>query len=127
MNETQIVDALRELAAKLGTTSEYLWQVLIRQAPISGVVNLLVCVVWVWVAVWGFRLVSRKTKRPPETKEDKFPRAEWNDEDRAAAWLLWGLYTLGGTIIVGCALEYIAGALLNPEYWALTQVLNEVH
>jgi len=127
MNETQIIDALRELAAKLGTTSEYLWQVLIRQAPISGTVNLLVCIAWAYIAVWGFRLVSAKTKLPPKTKDEPHPSSEWDDEGRVAAWILWGIYTLVGTIIAGCSLEYIVGALINPEYWALTQVLHQVH
>ena len=35
---------IEALAAKLGTTAEHLWGVLVRQAPISGAVDLVLCV-----------------------------------------------------------------------------------
>ncbi len=46
--DEQIEKLLRELAEKLGTTAEHLWGVLMRQAPISGVIGILVFVLNWW-------------------------------------------------------------------------------
>lgn len=123
MNE-QTEKLIRELADKLGTTAEHLWGVLIRQAGISGTINLLVCAAWCALLVWGYKLVRRKTTVPPESEKDKYPHAEWEDEGMAIAWAIWGIGTVITALTVGCNLEYIIGALANPEYWALKQIVR---
>lgn len=42
MNE-QTVKLVEQLAQKLGTTTEYLWNVLIKQAPISAAIDMIYC------------------------------------------------------------------------------------
>jgi hypothetical protein len=39
----ELTELLGKLADKLGTTVEKLWSVLLKQAPISGTVDLLLC------------------------------------------------------------------------------------
>ena len=105
MNE-ETATLLKELAEKLGTTSEYLWEALLRQAPISGTVDLLILAGW----VIGLMLMFRKLKK-------------LSDKDYIELlWLGWGLLA----IIVAFAflmLSNIIAALINPEYWALKQLL----
>lgn len=36
---------IEDMAAKLGVTAEHLWGVLVKQAPISGAVDLVICIV----------------------------------------------------------------------------------
>ena len=123
MNET--TDKLiRDLAEKLGTTADHLWGVLCRQATISGITNLFVIGVWAVMLVCAFKFVRRKTTAPPKTEEDRYPHAEWDDEGKAIAWVILAAATIITTLIVGCNLEYIIGSLLNPEYWALKQIVR---
>ena len=123
MNET--TDKLiRDLAEKLGTTADHLWGVLCRQATISGVTNLLVIGVWAILLVCAFKFVQRKTTTPLKTEEDRYPRAEWDEEGKSVARVVFGAATIITVLIVGCNLEYIIGSLLNPEYWALKQIVH---
>ena len=116
MNEatTKLVE---ELASKLGTTAEHLWGVLVRQAPISGVCDALAIVAWIIGLAWALRLVRSKTKEP----EDGY--AEWTGEGAFFAWLVWGLTAAFAMLVAGANLGCIVASIVNPEYWALKQVM----
>ena len=114
---------IRELAEKLGTSGEHLWGVLVRQAPITGAIDLLVIVAWAFAVVWVFCLVRAKTAKPMPTEADSYPRAEWYDEGAFMAWALWAVMAMMVAVIGGVSLSETIGALVNPEYWALKQVL----
>lgn len=122
--DDKTLQALTTLAAKLGTTAEYLWGVLLRQAPITGAIDLAVMAAWVAMAVFLIRLVRRKTTIPADTDEDRFPSAEWEGEDAAFAWAGAVAVALLTALIVGSKLSSVVAALLNPEYWALKQILR---
>jgi hypothetical protein len=122
MNE-QTEKLIRELADKLGTTAEHLWSVLIRQAAISGITNIIAILLWAWFAFWSFRLVRRKTTEIKS--EGGYFSAQWSDEGAALAWGIWGIGTFVIVAITGANLESIAGSLLNPEYWALKQIIGK--
>lgn len=124
MNQ-QTEKLLRELADKLGTTVEHLWSVLIRQAGISGVTNLIVIAVWLVILVWGYKLVRRKTKRPAKTDENKYPEAEWDDGVNLVAWGAFALAAVFTIMTVGTSAEHIAASLLNPEFWALKELIGK--
>ena len=115
---------IEAIANKLGTTAEHLWGVLVRQAPISGVVDLVLCVIIATVAVWFVALVKRKTTPPVATDEDRYPRAEWREE---AAFLAWGVALITGVFALACVIssaQEITAAFANPEYWALKQLVK---
>lgn len=123
--DDKTLQALTDLAAKLGTTAEYLWGVLMKQAPISGVVDLLVCAAWVVGMVGWAKFVRRKTTAPPKTDDDRYPHADWNDD--AGVGLAWVSVVIGAGItalVIGSHLSTIVAALVNPEYWALRQILK---
>lgn len=117
MNETTD-KVIRDLAEKFGTTTEYLWGVLCRQAPISGVTNLLVAAAWIALIICGFKFVSRKTG----DGNGAYP--EWAADGAFAAWLIWGFSAIIAAFWIGAALEGIVSSLLNPEYWALKQIIK---
>lgn len=112
MNETTD-KLLRDLAAKLGTTVDHLWAVLVKQAPIHSAVALLqyalialACYFWYRSAKWMY-----------QGKED----------ERMGAAICLIFSGIGLLIVAGFALfslpEVIAG-FFNPEYWALGRVMN---
>jgi len=112
---------IEALAAKLGTTAEHLWGVLVRQAPISGAVDLVLCVVIAAVTVWWVALVKRKTTCPPETKTN---RAEWRDEGAFLAWIVTVIFGVLALISAIVSAQGIVAAFANPEYWALKQLVK---
>jgi hypothetical protein len=123
--DDKTLHALTNLAAKLGTTAEYLWGALLRQAPITGTIDLLVMSAWVAGCVAWFRFVHRKTTRPAATDEDRYPRAAWNDEFGVGlAWMSVAVFVLISALVIGSELSNTVAALVNPEYWALRQILK---
>ena len=121
--DERIVVLSEKLAEKLGTTGEHLWGVLVQQAYISGGVRLTMLIVAAMVGISLFRFVVAKTTRPPKTTEDRYPKAEW-DEDKAAiasvAILMYLLFVIVTAII---SIPTIATAFINPQYWALSHFL----
>ena len=112
----QLVEAL---AAKLGTTAEYLWGVLLSQAPIHGVVTLLLAIGSILLATLLTVAAVVYSKRRDE------------DGCRVMSEGLVMLSTMGLLLLWLFVLSFVATqtqggiiALLNPEYWALMQVLK---
>lgn len=117
MND-QTIQALNVLAAKLGTTAEYLWGVLVRQAPITGALDLAVMAAWLVALIFSARFVHKNTAGDE-------PR--WDDE--AARFFAWGGVWLGAlfvALIGGIIIPSAVSAILNPEYWALKQLLGAI-
>lgn len=114
MNE-QTDKLIQELANKMGTTAEHLWSVLVRQAAIDGwaclVLNslLLAGMVGFWLLFW------RHTR-----KLDKYDRGEV-----PVFYVIFAPFTILLLFIpVLNTINTILPCLLNPEYWALKQILK---
>ncbi len=120
----KVIPLLEQLAAKLGTTIDKLWGVLLKQAPISGTVDLFLCIGLILVAVRCFRFVKRMTTVPPKTLEDLYPHAKWEDEGAGFAWVGVGFLLLVVGLIVIFSVHNIAATFFNPEYWALKEILS---
>ena len=109
---------IRALAEKLGTTAEHLWMALVKQAPITAAVDLLVLIGWAAACFWVVKKVAQKTKEPSDGY------AEWRGEGAFFAWagaaMLCGLTLLIG----GASLSGIVAGFVNPEYWALKEVMK---
>jgi uncharacterized membrane protein len=121
--DDKTLQALTALATKLGTTAEYLWGVLLKQAPITGLVHLALLTSLVVMAVWWTRVVIDKTTER-EVNGFSYPRAEWQDEEALAGWLSVAAFAFLAFLFVITNLADTVAALLNPEYWALKQILK---
>jgi len=112
MNEA-MQNMIEQLAAKLGTTTEHLWGVLCRQAPSSAVVGLACNAAIIWVVVLAWRKLSR---------------IDFDGmDDNLGKGILYGCLALATAIAlvcIFCELPVQIAGLLNPEYWALKQVLK---
>ena len=111
MNEATLI-ALKEMALTLGTTTEYLWAALLRQAPITGTLHVVLLVVFLAVLSYSmYQFVKQlNLTAVPETLPVYSTLA-----------VLSGL----GLIIEILLLNRTLSALLNPEYWALMQILGK--
>lgn len=111
--DEKALEALRELAAKLGTTSEHLWRVMLEaqkyEAILSGIWTL-VCIVGI-VACW---------------KLFKWGCANdtYSNENGIIAKVAGGM--IGAILVLPTTANFNAmvRALLMPEYQALQQVLR---
>ncbi len=114
MNE-ETTKLIQQLAEKFGTTAEHLWNVLVRQAPISAGCDILISIASVLIAYWFFRLIHIKTT---DTEEKE---ADWKEEGAFVAWLLLGLFIVITSICILGSIEGVVSGFVNPEYWALKQ------
>ena len=113
--DDKTLQALTALAAKLGTTAEYLWGVLLKQAPITGVVDFLVCAGWIACVVAWAKFVKRKTATPARTDDGRYPHAEWSDEVGVGpSWVSVVIVACITALVVGSGLSTIVAALANP-------------
>jgi hypothetical protein len=122
--DDKTLQALTALAAKLGTTAEYLWGVLLKQAPIAGMIDIAMMAVWMLATVMWCRYVLRKTTKPKATDEDRYPSADWEGEASFFSWLSVVVFALATAIFVTCNVSMATAALVNPEYWALKQIFQ---
>ena len=110
-----VMKVLEPLAAKLGVTIEYLWQVLLQQALIAGLTD---------VVLWGVTTVAIcYTIR--YWRWAVANRCEWREAIFMGPIAVSVVVSIL-TIIQLCGLSETMAALLNPEYWALHKVLSLV-
>ena len=114
---------IEDMAAKFGTTAEHLWGVLVKQAPISGAVNLALCIVIATAAIWWLKIVIRKTK-PVSPGPNKHPGAEWEYDTAVPAYISAAVAVILAIAFILMSANGIVTSFLNPEYWALLQLLK---
>jgi hypothetical protein len=123
--DDKAIALINTLAQKLGTTAEHMFAVLVRQAPIDGVARLAVLLGLTVFTVCLIRFVRAKTKVPPVTETDRYPRAEWSDAAAVLfAWLMAVFVAAIYVVVFVAQLPDIAAAFFNPEYWALKQIFS---
>ena len=116
---------IEDMAAKLGTTAEHLWGVLVKQAPISGSVDLAVCIVMAASTAWWFRFAIRKTTRRPDNPDMYLSqRSEWDGALAFSAWISVVFSVTFSLIFIAGSAQGIVSAFANPEYWALMRLLK---
>lgn len=117
MNDN-ITKLIETLAAKLGTTAEYLWAVLIRQAPISATTSLILCLVFITLAAVYTKWLIKKAK------DDELDCLD--NESNFVIALVGGLLSIIGVIVIICLFSDIITGYFNPEYWALQKILDQL-
>ena len=108
----EIIDAL---AAQLGVAKEFVWALLVRQQYVEAAqlaIGVICCVV---ALVYTIPICSKGFNEKYTT----------GDADAAAAII--GLFvSVGASIYILCGSIACVGRLLNPEYYALKDILNMV-
>jgi len=109
--QKKAMEMLEALAEKLGTTLEHLWEVLLLQAKVEAVEAGLVFLTGASVGLYGLWLVNKA-------------RDVKDNDDQAIRWFLGGALALIGLIPAFGNLLKLPTLLINPEYWALREVLR---
>ena len=108
---------LQGLANKLGTTSEYLWGVLLKQAPVYAAINVAEMIATALIAYAYYRSWA-------------WAKGLVKDYDTEAFGFIYlslvGVFVLVLALASFFSVGNIVTALMNPEYWAFKQVLAAV-
>jgi len=113
----QIAPVLEKMAEKLGVTCEYLWSVLLKQAPLSGITDIVQYVV-LGIATWIFVKFGIKAHH-------EIQGSNW-EEVIYMPLILIGIFIAICWIAVFFYFPETIWAFLNPEYWALKQILKSI-
>lgn len=104
MNELLI----EKLSNKLGVASEFIWEALIKQAFVNGVISLIFAAAIAAFVGWSYGKVQIKTK-----------------DACYGASEIWAMFWLM-VFIAAFPLSYLVmdgiSSLLNPEFWALKTI-----
>ena len=120
MNENT-TELLKQLAQKMGTTTEYLWGVLLRQAPIDATISLVLLILTVPV---GWLLWRIHIKIESSTPDDVFSDKGYNGVIQPVVMLIMGIGYILFAIRSIFDIQNIITGYFNPEYWALHEILN---
>ncbi len=112
----EITPLLEKLAKELGTTVQYLWSVLLKQATISGITDIIqYCILAIFVFFyWKYTKHFYK----------KIEKDDWDDHmGYYLTFFIIGALILILLIAVFLCFPNTITAFFNPEYWALKRVL----
>jgi hypothetical protein len=121
MNE-QTTKLVEQLAIKLGTTADYLWSVLLKQAPISALTDL---IYFMLISIGGiilFKTHKSFSKPGEDTWENKYDKSDGLVVAMGVIAVIWVLLF----IVAFLSLGNVINGFFNPEYWALNQILSNL-
>ena len=113
----QITPVLEKMAEKLGVTVEYLWSILIKQAPLSGITDIIQYIL-LGIVTWVFVKVSFKVHH-------KIEKEDWDGVAYIPLWVI-GVGILILWITAFFCFPNTIWAFFNPEYWALKEILGSI-
>ena len=115
MNEEFLVT----FAEKIGTTVDKLWGALLKQAPISGTIDIILYLIMLLVSIVAFKFISKKT-----TAQEGERYADWEGEEIVFAWATYWIIVGVMALVFLCNVGSTIAAFFNPEYWALMQIVG---
>ena len=120
---SNVTELLEKLAAKMGTTTEYLWAVLLKQAPISAMTDLMYLIFVVLAGVVLYKLHIKFSEGKDNGRSIYWQHEEAVMIPMALAIIMWFAFCIISFISIG---NMIAG-FLNPEYWALHEIMSMIN
>ena len=116
---------LEKIAEQLGTTVEYLWAVLIKQAAVSATMSIIYIVGLVVVGLGLYR-AHRKLMRVIQGKTHTTYYDEYGEAAAVPMVLAATLWLILVMFAVGFSIPNAITGLFNPEYWALKEILSQI-
>lgn len=110
MNQEKIMEYVDHLANALGVAAEHVWETLVRQAIVNGVVDLTLAVVMLVAGVVVWKLINKYGDVQ-----------DWDVEWMPVGFLYVALFTVG--IL---SLRFGISQLLNPDYYAIKELLDVI-
>ena len=116
----ELVPLLEKLADKLGVTSAHLWEVLIKQAKISAITDLVWFMFYIPFFIIGTWVVIKKWDKwyGACSYEAQVPFVIFISTLALVAVIL--------LIVTICGIPNIISGFFNPEYWALDKIIYSI-
>lgn len=109
MND-ETLKLIDKLADKLGTTAEKLFAIMVKQAPLSGAIQVLLFLILVGIAVFLlWKAIKSKS---------------WDIEPRCILGFVSGVMLVALVITALCGADVVLASFFNPEYWAVKQFIK---
>jgi hypothetical protein len=114
---------LEQLAAKFGTTTEYLWGVLLRQAPINSTINLIQITL---VMLFGCFLYKTHKRLMKKHGDSDYAETYYEKYEAGAVMpmvigaIVFAIFFLASFFCI----SNVINGYFNPEYWALDKILS---
>ena len=121
MNEQmtqEIMKRIDVLAVKLGVTGQYLWGVLVKQAEVEAIEDILSALLFGVLAGIGLYIIKKMIKI-------------WQSDEYDEVGIMLGSIACFIAVVVGligfvCCMISSITPIMNPEFFALRQILNSV-
>lgn len=120
INKVEVV--LRELAAQLGTTAEYLWTVLVKQAVVESIYGVVIWLLFLTIFSTCLKYLSKNFTRGFVNSKEPDP---FIFTLVIFCLVAGGISLLSMLVGVACIGDIVTG-FINPEYYALTQILEKL-
>ena len=122
MNE-KTEQLLENLASKLGTTTEYLWTILVNQAKYDIITSSIQMAFMFAIVYWTIKLHIRFSK-----EDDNGRSVYYEKEELASIPMFFAAVTSIIMIIFFLSgFNDLIASIFNPEYWALRQILHTLN
>ena len=116
----QVAKLLEQLATKLGTTVEYLWGVLMKQAHVNAIINLSFVGLMLIITITWLAFIPKIIKLDSDDGDYDSPST------RTLTWIFFAITNVISIIVIIACLTTAITELLNPEYWALQEILGQL-
>jgi hypothetical protein len=106
-------EALVALSEKLGTTTEYLWTILVHQARYDIITSVIQMIIMFLIVYWTIKLHIKFYKSDAYYKDS----------------VVFAMIFAGGLSIIMIifflnGFNELVSAIFNPEFWALNRILH---
>ena len=119
-NTTKLIE---QLSQKLGTTTEYLWNVLLKQAHIDATTTLLQVIFILFFGVFLYKTHIKLSKKADDGKYSENFYQKY--EELAVLPMFFGaIFFLILFIAAFFSIGDIVNGYFNPEFWALNKILS---
>lgn len=126
MNE-QTLKLIDSLSQKLGTTSEYLWGILTKQARIDSIISIgyIILIAGIGYGLWNVH--TKLLKKIPSQNKYEYSSNSYDKHDTVTVIMIIVANVWFIVAIIGlCCIGNVFTGFYNPEYWALDKVLSSL-
>lgn len=121
MNEN-IARIIEIIAQKLGTTSEYIWGVLLRQAPIDATMGAL----YIIISMVAAYLLWKAHVKMSLIEEGEIYNVYDTNDGIGMVMVFLAVFVSLGLVFSIVNLPNVFAGFFNPEYWALNKILEAI-
>lgn len=122
----ETTELLNQLAQKLGTTTEYLWSILLKQAPISATLDLIKMLFILFFGLILWKIHKHLMKK--EDRDDRYSQTLYDKYEEGARIPMIVAVIIFIILSISCfySIGNVVNGYFNPEYWALRTILTVI-